>query len=539
MDFREVRSADAATVLRHSVTKDPRQELHISADPHGQLYDLLKEYKLSAIADSIASVTALRQRDKAEFDKTLRRCGWDHRTRLVPSFLRRLLTFAIADLGIDEDGRDECPPPVLADAESLMFYIDNKDPLVPGYGYEEARRLRQSQTHQQLDQSYWQMDLLLKLDAVRRAAEKGIDIDLAFHDRFRLSYQDLVFYCFACLALAMQYPGKRWDPAELTFNQFLPVSSEQTTAFLKLCSLTYEELRDKAKDKAVRFDGYEQYALSPFVRWPILENPDGTITFPIASDVIDRAITNFHVDVGKTLSGRELSKFREIWGLVFEDHVRQSLRPLGGRLLEGKEIFSTTRKNCDFLWQDEDTDADGYTLIEAKTASWKQRVYQKQTDAELRDAFDEPGGIADGIAQLESSRDAIRLGETKLAKRVPLTGLLVVTEERFDLNTARLRELLAPLVRRRIGRLPKLTYHVVSQIELYHLVTMIAGGGKLGEYLKSKYENREDRFAAIFDTLGKYFDEGGPHPLDREYQQGFDELLRSYGVSEEFGVFDE
>ena len=524
---------EAAAVLRSALVKNPAQEVDISKDPHGQLRDLLAEYKIGAIADTIALVTAARKQDRNKFERILKRHDWDPRIRFMPSRLRRLLTFAIADLEIDDDGADKCPPSVLADAESLMSHIDSEREQLRGKTVESVRRAKQSQTHEQLDHSYFRMDLLLKLNAMEKAAERSVDVNDAFREKFKLSYHDLVFYCFAFYALVISKPGERLQPTAMNVEKPLRMDPEQRAVFLEFCSLTYEELSERAKVKAVRPEGYEQYALSPLVRWPMLKHTDGIVTIPIATDILDRAISNFHVDIDCCLSRRQLSQFRDVWGSVFEDYVRQSLNPLQGTLLEGKDILPATRKNCDFLWQNDGADVGGYTLIEAKVASWPLRASLTQTDTELRKAFDQDGGIVDGIVQLESSSDAIRLGETDLNKSIPLTGLLVVSGERFDLNSAHLRELVKPLVRRRIGRGPKLPYHVVSQVDFYYLVQAIAGGGNLNIYLKEKYENKIDRFSSVYDTLNIYFDQMGPHPLDNEYRRKFDELLRGYGFPEE------
>ena len=207
MNFRKHRSTDADVFLRSSLVKNPAKEILISSDPHGQLHSLLSNYKISAIMDAIALVTACREQNNDKFEEILRRNDFDPRTRFMPSLLRRLLTFAIAELAIDDNGEDECPLTVLAGAESLMFEIDSEDSLPRGSGIEMARRARQSQTRQQLDPAYFHMDLIPKLDAVTRSEESGIDVDGSFRNKFGLSYRDLVFFCFSFYAMATANPA--------------------------------------------------------------------------------------------------------------------------------------------------------------------------------------------------------------------------------------------------------------------------------------------------------------------------------------------
>ena len=477
----------------------------------------------------------MRAENRREFNELLAEAQRDKRTTFRPYLLRRLVTFAIANHNLSNGGINPFPAKLLAQAEELIFEISAVQDRLPEHAtdwdhYSLAARVIQHQPHDQLDSFYYSRSLALLLEAVSRTKERGLDVNDAFRRNFHLSFEDFAFLSFAFFAIVtMDKPGWRLQTGKMNLLPPLHIEPAAVDAFWSLCSLDYGKFRKAARHPAVVPLGYETYALSPLVKWPLISHPDGTSSIPIATDMLDRAIYGFRVDIREFLGKPEVDRFWEVYGSVLEDDVYSTLERCKGvgHVRRAAELLPGETKKCDFIC-DEETSA---TLVEVKSAHFRLRADQTKNREELKNEFEREGGIAEGIGQLNASALAIRRGKTNLRKGTPLHGLLVVSGEPVLLNSDYSRDIIGEILSER-GELDlNVKYQIANEMDFRAVAVAFLQGGSLGRFLYAKCRDPSEYQHDIYTSVLHHFPNPGMHPWEGKYHDARDRLFAKYGLT--------
>lgn len=176
------------------------------------------------------------------------------------------------------------------------------------------------------------------------------------------------------------------------------------------------------------FPGYDAYALSPLIRFPLVQRYDGLFVAPISGDLLVRPTDMFvgdTLDALSTMGKQATGEFGRAKGNVYESYVRRALEAAVGehRILPAKEAMSAPAKVCDFLVDEPRV----LSLVEVKGIHFALKPSMTKDPQMLRTEYEKDGGLADGLIQIDETARAVR---ARCAGAIPhsrvLVGLLVV-----------------------------------------------------------------------------------------------------------------
>lgn len=328
----------------------------------------------------------------------------------------------------------------------------------------------------------------------------------------------------------MSTGGAAIDSAVWNSNGIITLPEGCINAFFRETSLGYGGFQKESKSPGVAPPpGYETYALSPLVRWPLVRRGDGLVVAPIATDLLERPTRGFPIDAQKALeqeASDKKSKLSQAQGDAYEDYVRQSLSASHGvdQLRRGAEILPADSPNCDFVYVEERA----AVLVEVKGVRLRLITDYTKDKEILREELGRKNGVADGLIQINESARAIREGRTELSKRLQLNGLLIVRGEQILLNSPFVREILEELVFSRSGKRMMVKYQLCNDAGFVALTQMLQRGDSLSEFLYRKCRGRNEDTEDLHHTVWRGVASLPPHPLANTFQSEFEDLVRTY-----------
>ena len=491
-------------------------------------------FSLDSIVIAAATLTGMRARDELRFVTTMRDAGgtraWFH-----PTIVRRLVTQAIADRVLP----DTADLVISADAflgaeQALMDMISAADQFGDsndvGDVWASAMRAAQHNARNHLGLDTWARELWLNRSVIERASALNIDLDQAYHNKFGITYSEmaiLTMMAYIDITNANSHGflhGDHWPWG-------LEVSGDPAivNGFFKAMSLDYPRFQKLAADPMVGEDGFESYALSPLVRWPLVKLSDGRYVAPVVEDLLVRPTRGFAVDVQQAIDcPAQANAVQAEISSVYEEYVENLLRFALPKttIHRGKDVLPTTGLNCDFVC----VEGKLITLVEVKGGHIPLKADMTKDYDLLRREYDKRG-IVKGLDQLNESARAIRERTTDFAKNSILTGLLVVRGDQVFMNSSQVRSLIddpsdAATKRRRF-----LKHQIVNDEGLARLVDLAAVRGGLGVVLRKKLASVVDAQADIEDYAWPLLrGDHVPPPLHEQYRAAFVSLLTDFGI---------
>ena len=281
------------------VTSDPAEVFRARVEP----------FSLDSIVSVAATITRMRGRDESGFVEMLHDAG-DTRATFHPSIVRRVVTRAIVERELPDTAKRTITAAEFRSAEGVLMDIgasadrppDDADPFDI---WPALMRSVQHYTHDQLGYGTYERELWLNRQVVARASEHGVDLDDAYRRKFGLTYSELAVLSFAAYAEVMSEESTGvldrdgWD-----LGEELSMDPDTINAFFDATGLDYRGFKQWATNPNVVEEGFEAYALSPVVRWPLITRSDGRYVAPVARDLLERPTRGFRLMSGKSSSPR-------------------------------------------------------------------------------------------------------------------------------------------------------------------------------------------------------------------------------------------
>ena len=474
------------------LTSDPRRVFEARVEP----------YSLESIANAAAAITRIRVRDEKAFVGQLREAGVTPAT-FHPHIIRRVVTQAIAGRELPDAATGTMGAQAFQSAERVLMDIiavadrlpDDADPRDR---WSMAMRVLQHQYVDHLGYGAYVRELWLNLRVVERAAELGVDLEDAYRKRFGLTYSEFAMLSFAAYATVIgdNSTGVLDSETWLSPRSAFSIRPEALSAFLEVASSNYAVVKDWARDSAVAETGFEEYALSPLVHWPLIKRADGRYVAPVARDLLVRPTRGFPIDVREAVqSENQREVVKRAMSEEYEDYVERLLRAASpqARVCRGADILPEGRLNCDFVM----VEGKLVTLVEVKAVHIRLKADMTKEFELLRSEFAEKG-LGKGLAQISESARAIREGATDIPKSSILTGLLVVRGEQVFLNSTEMRLLMEELASVHADGPVFVKYQVANDEGLSMLATVAAERGGLSpDPPVTDVERAEEREAAV------------------------------------------
>ena len=504
----------------------------VTADPAEVFRARVKPFSLDSIVNAAATITRMRGRDESGFVTMLRNAG-ETRATFHPSIVRRVVTQAIVERELPDTAERVITATEFRSAEHVLMDIgaaadrlpDDADPLDI---LSALMRLFQHYTHDQLGYDTYVRELWLNRRVVARASQLGVDLEEAYRRKFGLTYSELAVLSFAAYAgvISEESTGvldrDKWELGEA-------VSAETMSAFFDATSLDYHGFKQWATDPSVVEEGFEAYALSPVVRWPLIRLSDGRYVAPVARDLLERPTRGFPIDVQQVVqSPEEYDVVKRVMSSTYEDYVEELLRAAlpQATVHRGRDVLPGDRLNCDFVC----VEGKLVTLVEVKAVHIRLKTEMTKNLGLLRVEFKEKG-IAKGLAQLAESARAIRDKATGLAKNSILTGLLVVRGEQVFLNSREMRSLIEDLAAAEVECPFPVKYQVLNDEGLTVLGCIAAAEGGLGRTVRKKLDNSTDLQKDFEDFAVQHLNADSPAPpLSKQQLTEVRTLLTEFGV---------
>jgi hypothetical protein len=117
-----------------------------------------------------------------------------------------------------------------------------------------------------------------------RLSLRGIDVEELYRLELGLTYSELAALSFGAWAQIVAVKGRfaldieRWGRDD----NALHIQPERVQAWFNATSLTYSAFQAKANDPRIAFSGYDGFALSPLIQWPLVIRTDGFAVAPVA-----------------------------------------------------------------------------------------------------------------------------------------------------------------------------------------------------------------------------------------------------------------
>ena len=512
-----------------------------TSDPDEVFRARVEPYSLDSIVTAAAALTRTRDRDESDFVEQLRGAGATRAT-FHPYIIRRVVTRAITERELPDTATEKMGARAFQSAETVLMDIgsvadriaDEADPLDL---WAMAMRVFQHQYHDQLGYRAYVRELWLSFRVVERASELGVDLEEAYRRRLGLTYSELAMLSVAAYAsvIGENSAGVLDRESWLSPRSAFSVRPEAVPAFFNVVALDYAGVKEWARHPAVSQEGFEEYALSPLVRWPLIKRDDGRYVAPVARDLLVRPTRGFPIDVREVVRSQdEQEVVKRAMSSVYEEYVERLLRAASPRATvhRGADVLPDGQRNCDFVV----VEGELITLVEAKAVHIRLRADMTKDFGLLRSEFAEKG-LGKGLAQINESARAIRAGATGFPRRSLLSGLLVVRGEQVFLNSREMRSLMEELAMAVAGRGVFVKYQVTNDEGLDLLTVAAAAQGGLGTLLRDKLKNPVEFGQDFEDFAARRLGDGGPPlPLHEEYRAMVRTLLTELGVPpDQFG----
>ena len=317
----------------------------------------------------------------------------------------------------------------------------------------------------------------------------------------------------------------------LTTTSPLAIDPKAVSAFFDAAGLNYRGVKQWAGHPDVVEAGFEPYALSPLVRWPLIQRGDGLYVAPVARDILYRPTRGFPIDVRQVVTSEaEGDVVKQTMGSTYEDYVEQLLRSAlpQASIHRGTDVLPGDRLNCDFVC----VEGRLVTLIETKAVHIRLKADMTKDFGLLRQELVDKG-IGKGLAQLGESGRAIRDRVTPFPKNAILTGLLVVAGEQVFMNSQPMRSLLEDLAAVEAGRGVFIKYQIVNDGGLDLLTRAAAAGRGLGALLREKSANPAECQEDFEDFATRRLGDDSPPVLGHEHRAALRGLLVKFGFPED------
>jgi hypothetical protein len=293
--------------------------------------------------------------------------------------------------------------------------------------------------------------------------------------------------------------------------------------------MDYEAYKRRASNRAVAIPGYEPYALSPLIKWPLLVRSDGNAVAPVAGDILHRGWRGFERDSLEAIEAVEpLARgvFFGALGRAYEEYIGHSLSaaPGSGDVKHGSEMLPRKTKKCDWVCISERE----CVLVEVKAVKFAFEASMTKTRESLKAELSKAGGLADGVVQLNESARAIRDGKTPIPKRSYLSGLLVVRGDQVGLNSPMIRGLLDEIVVERGYPPPIIKYQLTNDVGFTYLARLLHQGNRLGSFLQRKMKHAVFQHDDMHFAVLRESETLPPHPLADKHQEQLDDLFVQY-----------
>lgn len=487
-------------------------------------------FSLDSIVSLAANLTRRFWKDRAAFDRDLRRANLLPSAIFLPALIRRLVTDAIARRSLPDTATQEIGADWFAKAERVLQDATSVSDhaLIGGFGAEStAMRALQAQYHDQLDYDTFIRELWLCIDTVNRCQTAGIDLNDGFLQAFGLSYFELAVLSFAAWSTVIEGNGVI-DPATWHRADFIKIAPAQFDAFFKLCGIDYEQLKKEAADPAYSEPGFEPYAFSPLISSPLVRRSNGTYVVPVARDVLERPTRSFPIDALRaleTMPGRAKGVFADQAGQAFESYVQRSLESAAGAgvVRRGSDLHGPNQSNCDFAC----IEPIGVTLVEAKSRRLKLRAdMTKRRDLLILEMRDKD--LGHGLAQIQNTADRISAGDTDLTAETSKIGLLVVRGDLVWVNSNLFRSILEELAEEELGKPITVPYQVTNDEGFSYLIRWLTVGGPLHEFLVRKNSELQLSREDMHHTVVRERRNLPPHPLRAEQHAALDGLFARF-----------
>ena len=512
----------------------------ITSDPAEVFRARVEPFSLDSIVNAAATITRIRDRDESGFVDLLHDAG-DTRATFHPSIVRRVVTRAIAERELPDTAERSITAAEFRSAEAVLMDIGAAADRLPGDAdpldmWSALMRIVQHSAHDQLGYMAYVRELWLNRRVVARASALGVDLEEAYRTEFGLTYSELAVLSMAAYAEVISENSNgvldrdRWD-----LGTALSIDSEAVAAFFDSGSLDYARFKAWATDSGVVEEGFEAYALSPVVRWPLIERRDGHYVAPVARDLLQRPTRGFPIDVRKAVqSEHEYELVKQAMSSTYEDYVEELLRVALPQAIvhRGRDVLPTDRLNCDFVCVENRL----VTLVEVKAVHVRLKTDMTKDFGLMREEFNEKG-IGKGLAQLAESARAIRDRATSFPKNSILTGLLVVRGEQVFLNSREVRSLIQELAEGETGRRIPVKYQVLNDEGLTLLGQVAAAHGGLGKIVREKLDDSAECQKDFEDFAAQRLGAGSsPLPLREQYRAEVRTLRTEFGIpADRFG----
>ena len=221
------------------------------------------------------------------------------------------MTRAITERELPDTAKQRITAAEFRSAEAVLMDIgaaadrlpDDADPLDI---WSALMRIVQHSAHDQLGYRAYVRELWLNRRVVARASELGVDLEEAYRRKLGLTYSELAALSIAAYAEVISENSNgvldrdRWD-----LGAALSIDSEAVAAFFDAASLDYAGFKAWATNSGVVEEGFEAYALSPVVRWPLIERSDGRYVAPVARDLLERPTRGVPINVQQVVQSRD------------------------------------------------------------------------------------------------------------------------------------------------------------------------------------------------------------------------------------------
>ena len=494
----------------------------------------LAPFSLDSIVSLTASVTAARLTRYEKFAEGVAQYGWDPQVTFLPFTLRRLVLEAIRRRPLpDVATRSIAVRDLLRAEEAVWDHLPAVD-LAAGKSQDEiqalALRTLQAQYSDQLGYVYYQQELSLALDTVGEAKRLGCDLDGMFRMSYGLTFSDMAFASFALFSTVAAKSPAQFDLGEVNKSGDIKgLTPDIITAFWGHCAATYEAFQAHAQSPAVRAVGYEAYAMSPSVHWPLTIRNDGLAVAPIAADLLNRPIHGFVVDALQAIDRCDPMKrgsFNLASGRAFERYVGRTLEATegAGTVLAADDVFSKRTKHCDRVC----VDGRRVLLVEAKAPWFHLRADMTKERSALKAELARDGSLAGAIEQLDESAIVIRSRKTDLPKNAHLMGLLVVKGDEVGLNSPYVAELLSEILAERGRAKPIIKIQIVNDVGFSSLAQLHATDGSMWKFVRDKHEDDAHRYNEMHFQVEEASQVLPDHPLAQSFEERFVEMASRY-----------
>lgn len=313
--------------------------------------------------------------------------------------------------------------------------------------------------------------LLFQELAKEAEAQQGITLSEVLRGKTGLEMDEALFLAFGIHSLLCE--GKRGHLLErdiMTASPEFPgITKERMGRLLDWLSTDYEGFRQAGDLPAVGAEeGYEPYNFNPLVEHPIIRTPRDHYVIPIVHYLFRRVTIGVFYDLIRSTHG---GKAGHIIGRAIEAYVGRLIEdlPSHGHLIP--EIgYAEGKTTCEWILDE----PDAITLVECKRISLKQHAKTTGRREDVKRDVSREDAVADGIAKLMETAQAIRAGKIKaLDPQKRIIGLLVTLDQFFCANTSYIKSILQEVLAERGVTLGDFQYQICPVPDLEELCRLL------------------------------------------------------------------